>query len=150
MTTEFDWALAMLEYCPDCEYRLDDSANPTKILYWKGGKPQPTIEQLREAAAQIKPAPNWRGFGLDLISTPEYLRIANAMSQKNPSLVVVMKIALNNTEDLQAFQNVAAMWNILILAVQPTQAEIDMVQLIADRNYLPIVFAADGTVSIAE
>ena len=150
MLTEFDWALAIEKYDSTAEYRLDDSANPTGILFWKGNLPQPTFEQLAEAAAQIKPPPNWRQFGLMMAADPMYLRVANSMSEANPSLLVVMKISLNNTEDINGFRNVAAMWNTLIPAALPTEAEITRIQQIADTNNVPISFAADGTISVAE
>lgn len=46
-----DMALAIWLIDPTAEYVLDDSANPTKILIWRGKGKQPTEKEMEIALA---------------------------------------------------------------------------------------------------
>lgn len=46
-----DLALAIWRINPQAEYRLNDSANPTEIVEWRGPGPEPTQAELEDSWA---------------------------------------------------------------------------------------------------
>ena len=50
-----DIALALWLIDPTAEYVLDDSANPTKILIWRGKGKQPTSTEMEKALTNYHP-----------------------------------------------------------------------------------------------
>lgn len=54
-----DLALAIWHINPKATYRLDDSANPTRIIEWRGPGPKPTAAQLEESWQWWLDNPHW-------------------------------------------------------------------------------------------
>ncbi len=103
------------------------------------------LQDEADLQAAIDAAPSWETFQLLLLGSPEWARVYNDAPKHLSDVLSGLMFGVGAADDkTAAYTQIKAVWDFIILATSPTQAEIDAINVICAASNMEFHLGAGG------